>query len=129
MLRNLMPSAATHGGTNTGANFSLGHRGPGSVAQPPRSAPASWGRHGSGARYPSTGYGGSMGITPPSSVSPRRRLRDEQDDQDRQDSAERGRRSSATRRLGPQATMDVDDEVSKLMNRVMTVEAMLRQHC
>ena len=117
MLRHVMPS-------DVGGTFQLGHRGPG-AAGPPRTAPASWGRHGSGARTTTAdaGYGGMMGITPPSSVSPRRRLRDETDQRGREQSRE-GRR---TRRDAPQHGMDTDDELSKLMNRINTAETTLRQ--
>ena len=122
MLRHIMPGTDLAGGT-----FGLGHRGPG-AAMPPRSAPTSWGRHGSGARdttAANAAFGGSMGITPPGSVSPRRRLRDERDQEERDTSRERDRQAQ---RMGPQRAMEVDDDIGKLMTRVVTVEAMLRQH-
>ena len=115
MLRNVMP-------TGIDGTFNLGHRGPG-AAEPSRTTPL-WGRHGSGARLrPTDAYGGSMGLTPPSSTSPRRRLRDEEDQRERDESRD-GRR---TRRGEVQHAMDMDDEVAKLMNRIVTAETTLRQ--
>ena len=119
MLRNMMPSATGEVG------FSLGHRGPG-AAEPPRTAPASWGRHGSGARGTTLdGFGGALGLTPPTSHSPRRRTRDDSDHRDRENSRD-GRRTR--RGEPPQHAMDMDDEMSNLVNRLRTVETTLRQH-
>ena len=122
MLRHVMPGSANMVGQSDANDgmFQLGtsHRGPG-MAMPPRQAPTSWGRHGSGARgSESASYGGAMGITPP--VSPRRRNRDPDSGRDRE--------RSNDRRVGPQAAMEMDENMDRLLNRITTAETAGRQH-
>ena len=104
-----------------------GHRGLG-AATPPQTANVGFGRHGSGARGPtSTSFGGPLGITPTTSQSPRRQRDDDGEGHSRGRERERDRSNSRPRQ-NPATVQQPQDDIEAIMHRLNHIDGILRKH-